>query len=243
MDLRTASFDDWLAFYFDRPVDEKPNGTMPAWAKAYEHRPWDSKEVIATDPRVTLAHMVQLCETPAVLLERYTKEQAARGIDALRSLGCGMRVDDPRLPLDEATRLIRALHPLYDRLLARHREFDPEEVWGLLAPGSGWDPWNDPLAAAARQRQDELRPVFLATLSRMLTADRDVQRCAVWILSCGVGGGVLDEWLETRPDLDPELEQAASLAQRGIALWPPLAYGGPLPDPHPSYLRRPDGTW
>ncbi len=107
--IKEASFDEWLAYLFDRPESDGSNH----WVFGNDSGPaWD------VPGAETVQFMAKTYEDPDYWMRRYSKTQIADGLSytwnsSLSDLDFLMR-DDP-IPWELRRRAIRALVPLYEK--------------------------------------------------------------------------------------------------------------------------------
>jgi hypothetical protein len=72
-DLRGCSFEEWVAFAFDRPV---PAGKEPNWWHLHED---DEEMFLIVEPTLQIQHGRRLFADPLFLLDRFTAAQLEQG--------------------------------------------------------------------------------------------------------------------------------------------------------------------
>jgi hypothetical protein len=159
VDLTQSSFDDFIAFLFDRDVSLESQG------RDY----WYWHVEVEFDAKKIAAYYVQLFRQPEFLLERFTKAQLDEGFWAIQveNLDCSVNriINDSDLPLSVREDCIRSMTDLFTRLFAKGK-FDTS-VW------MWWDSlcydWNCRNRNRERGGKDlELQDIYFQTLADVL---------------------------------------------------------------------------
>jgi hypothetical protein len=162
IDLSNASFDDFVAFVFDRDVLFESEG------KDY----WYWHVDVEFQAENIGAYYVRMFRQPEFLLTRFTKTQLEEGFWAIQgpNLDCSVSriIEDADVPLSVREACIRSMADLFERLFATE-PFD-------TSVGMWWDSlcydWH--CGNRNRQRSDEdleLQDIFFQTLARVLVID------------------------------------------------------------------------
>jgi hypothetical protein len=162
VDLTNSSFDDFVAFLFDRDVSLESEG-RDYWYWHVEVE-FDAKEICA--------YYVQLFRQPEFLLSRFTKPQLEEGFWAIQgpNLDCSVSriIDDSDVPLSVREECIRSMADLFKRLFATE-PFDSsvQMCWDSLC----YD-WHCGNRNRERGGEDlELQDMFFQTLAKVLAID------------------------------------------------------------------------
>jgi len=112
--LRNLSFEEWLLYVFDHPVDEMKN----AWYWDMDREWWDEAE----NPAETVQFLTQTFENAGVLLEPYSDAQLNQGLWFLVSNACSnhmFALMDESVSWPERQRCISSIHQLYEQCFAK----------------------------------------------------------------------------------------------------------------------------
>jgi hypothetical protein len=162
VDLTQSSFEDFIAFVFDRDVSLESEG------RDY----WYWHVEVAFDAKKIAAYHVQLFRQPEFLLERFTEVQLDEGFWAVQlpNLDCSVHriINDSDLPISVREECIRSMTDLFVRLFAKEK-FDTS-VW------MWWDSlcydWNCGNRNRERGGEDlELQDIYFQTLADVLSID------------------------------------------------------------------------
>jgi hypothetical protein len=221
--LTLPDFEAWIEHVFGHPVETY----RPAWYNEPDAPDWEAP------PAAKVAYLARLFEDPAPPLEHFADRQIAQGLMYLLDNGAGdyvLSVADPALPPDLALRAVRAVEPLFARLL------DPRcapVLSHLDEPGGGplngvaymwWDICPiTPGPAAAPHPLDE---AMLETMAAILALPSPAsQESALHGLGHWRGAGrgraesIIDAYLARRGrDIRPELRRYAEAARTGCIL-------------------------
>src|SRR5579859_779342 len=107
--LSALSFDEWLAFVFDHPVDE----SRLEWYFDPDSDWWDGL------PRTTISYLARAFENAATLFEPYSDAQLNQGLWYLASNACSnhmLALLDESVPWPERQRCLRAMSALYQQI-------------------------------------------------------------------------------------------------------------------------------
>jgi hypothetical protein len=199
-DLRTCSYDEFLDFVFDHPVEK-------------EHWYWGKVDV-AFDAVHNTELLTELFSNARLLLEKYTREQLEQGFWALQS-GC---VDgfvehvmfDLSVPFEKRAECIRAMFLLYRDLFAvDDLETSSNMWWDCIASSYSVRHRSQTTSEDDRKIQD----VMFDTLTKILYLESE--ECQGAALH-GLGHlrhpnteKVIRDWIATQPDLpEDDLEYA-----------------------------------
>jgi len=217
--LTHLSFEEWIAYAFDRPVRAREN----AWY-------WQDYDWWEPEPQQAVAYLTQLFERSGGLLEHFTDGEIGQGLWYLIDNSCGGHcrfLIDGAVPIEARVACIEAMQVLYAKL------FEPR-----CAPivshldGSGGNRltqvcymWWDiiPLAASSKPRQpDPIHQASLGVMRATLTLPNPA--CQESALH-GLGhwahaypeftAATIDAYLAANPKLRPELVRYAQAARAG----------------------------
>ncbi len=175
IDLRRASFDDWLRFVFDHePVPENATGD----ARKEWYWSLDSMDGVVVDPSRQISYLRRLFERPTVLAN-FSPAQIDQGFWCMFG-GWGddtfrKQLWNRRVLWDERAAAIRAIEVLYRDLFAL------EEIgtsgfmlWDLLA----YDYYSGRRSPETGFEDARVQQVMFETLDRMLLADSESTQLA-----------------------------------------------------------------
>jgi hypothetical protein len=205
VDLTNSSFDDFIAFLFDRNVSLESEG------RDY----WYWHLEVEFDAKKIGAYYVQLFTRPEFLLSRFTKPQLEEGFWAIQgpNLDCSVSriIDDSDAPLSAREDCIRSMEDLFSRLFVIAPFDTSVQMW--------WDSlcydWHCGNRNRARGGEDsDLQDIFFQTLTKVLAMDS-------WICQGAAlhGLGHLHH-PQTRELIDRFIDEHRSLTQdqKGYAL-------------------------
>ena len=171
IDLSNSSFDDFVAFVFDRDVSLESEG------KDY----WYWHVAVEFQTENIGAYYVRMFRQPEFLLTRFTKAQLEEGFWAIQgpNLDCSVSriIEDSDVPLSVREVCIRSIADLFERLFA----IEPFDT----SVGMWWDSlcydWHCGVRNRQRGGEDlELQDIFFQTLARVLAIDSWIcQRAAL----------------------------------------------------------------
>jgi hypothetical protein len=171
VDLTNSTFDDFVAFLFDRDVSLESDG-QDYW---YWHLE------VEFNAKMIGAYYVRLFRQPEFLLARFTKLQLEEGFWAIQgpNLDCSVSriIDDSDLPLAFREECIRSMADLFQRLFATEPFDSSVQMW--------WDSlcydWHCGNKNRERGGEDlELQDVFFQTLAKVLAIESWIcQRAAL----------------------------------------------------------------
>jgi hypothetical protein len=171
VDLTNSTFDDFVAFLFDRDVSLESEG------RDY----WYWHVEVEFNAKTIGAYYVRLFTQPEFLLIRFTKLQLEEGFWAIQgpNLDCSVFriIDDSDLPLSVREECIRSMADLFKRLFATEPFDSSVQMW--------WDSlcydWHCGNRNRERGGEDlELQDVFFQTLAQVLAIDSWIcQRAAL----------------------------------------------------------------
>ncbi len=174
-DLINSSFDDFVAFLFDRDMSRESEG------RDY----WYWHIEVEFDPKRIGAYYVQLFRQPEFLLTRFTKLQLEEGFWAIQvpNLDCSVFriIDDSDLSLSAREECIRSMADLFRRLFATEPLDSSVQMW--------WDSLCYDWCCGNRNRERggedlKLQDIFFETLAEVLAIDSWIcQRAALHGLS------------------------------------------------------------
>ncbi|GAB4477987.1 MAG: hypothetical protein Kow00124_21860 [Anaerolineae bacterium] len=222
-ELTDLSFEDWLAYVFDHPVED------PAWYWDPQAEWWDARR----DPVTTIAYITRAFEQIEDVAALYTEGQIAQGLWFLvdSSSEHMLALLDEAVPLAARLRCIRSFYRVYEAL------FLPRCSSRLIEPGDSPPPdpldlicymWWDILPVTAQPDKPGRHPIDFTALEVMAqTLALDSPLCAQAALH-GLGHWqpyypdevqhLIDEFLVRHPDLAPELVAYAHQARSGCVL-------------------------
>ncbi len=109
--LTNLSYDEWLMYVFDHPVDD----AMPAWHFAPNADWWNELD----DPAITVCYLTQAFESIEIVAQPYTDAQLNQGLWFLLSNACSSHMFalmDENVPWQERERCIQSFSCVYERL-------------------------------------------------------------------------------------------------------------------------------
>jgi hypothetical protein len=209
VDLTNSSFDDFVAFLFDRDVSLESKG------EDY----WYWHVEVEFDARQIGAYYVQLFRQPEFLLTRFTKLQLEEGFWAIQvpNLECSVSriIDDSDLPISTREECIRSMADLFKHLFAAEPFDTAVQMW--------WDSlcydWHCGNRNRERGGEDlELQDIFFQTLADVLSIDSwTCQKAALH----GMGHlhhpqtkDLIERFIEDNPSLTQEQKAYAVAAAR-----------------------------
>lgn len=224
MTIRIDSFDEWVIYAFDHPVEP----SMPAWHWDWDAASWDELK----EPGVTVEYLTRFFEDIAEVAAPYTDAQLNQGLWFIGNNACSSHmfaVNDEHVPLADRVRCIHAMSSLYENLFAvrctphlghRSEEGNPLNsacyMWWDILPIGG-----DPKTRDGQQ----LNQAMLDVMQNALEIDSDA--CRESALH-GLGHShyiypekvekIIDAFLKQHPNLRPELEIYAKSARGGCVL-------------------------
>ena len=213
IDLRGCSFDQFVSFLFDHPVPIA--STTPEDRREWY---WNDVEVIV-DPVLQLQHLTRLNSAPEFLLSRFTVDQLEQGFwlvfgPAGESVFTSLlwRSDVPWLLRESC---ILSMVTLFERLFSREPLPTASFMWWDLVVES------DVYAHGDAVELSRGRAAILKTLERILALSSPAcQRAALHGLNHLhelQAGAVVQRFLESHQDLDPELRAYAKDCLAGEA--------------------------
>ena len=162
VDLTDSSFDDFVAFLFDREV------TLESQGRDF----WYWHVEVEFDAKKIAGYYVRLFSQPEFLLIRFTKVQLEEGFWAIHgpNLDCAAYriIWDSDLPLSVREECIRSMADLFRRLFATEPFVTSVQMW--------WDSlcydWHCGNRIRERGGDDlELQDIFFQTLTEVLAID------------------------------------------------------------------------
>jgi hypothetical protein len=115
IDLREATYDEWLTFIFDHPVP-------PAWEDHDSSQAWywQGDLQLVVDPIKQISFLTRFTQSADEILGRYTEDQIDQGLWYIFSAGGEAEFYDhlwnPKVPWELRERCIAALPQLWPRL-------------------------------------------------------------------------------------------------------------------------------
>lgn len=209
VDLTNTSFDDFVAFLFDRDVSLESEG------RDY----WYWHVEVEFDAKKIGAYYVQLFRQPEFLLTRFTKPQLEEGFWAIQgpNLDCSVFqiIRNSDIPLSVREECIRSMADLFKRLFATEPFDSSVQMW--------WDSlcydWHCGNRNRERGGEDlELQDMFFQTLAKVLAIDS-------WICQGAALHGLghlhhpqtkelIERFIDERPSLTQERKAYALAAAR-----------------------------
>jgi len=209
VDLTNWSFDDFVAFLFDRDVSLE--------SKRQDYWYWHVE--VEFDAREIGAYYVQLFRQPEFLLTRFTKLQLEEGFWAIQvhNLDCSVAriIDDSEVPLSLRKDCIRSMADLFKRLFAAEPFDSSVQMW--------WDSlcydWRCGNRNRERGGEDlELQDIFFQALADVLSIDSwTCQKAALHGLSHlhhPETKELIERFIEEHPSLMQEQKASAVAAAR-----------------------------
>jgi hypothetical protein len=210
-DLSEFSFDEFIAFLFDRDIPEKSG----KW------NPWYWHTEVVFDPVRICDYYIRLFKEPRFLLERFSPAQLEEGFWAISShgfLGCSATdlFWNEVLPLSAREECVRSMFYLYRDLFA----FEPSETAGFMWWDSVcWHLWHRGQKDRLRGGEDlSMQDVMFETLAKILALDSEnCQHAALH----GLGHlqhpatqETINDYLRQHPSLSHEIRIYALAAAR-----------------------------
>jgi hypothetical protein len=164
VDLINYSYDEFVAFLFDRDVPDESE----------KKDSWDWHIDVEFDAKKVCAYYVRLFRKPEFLLTRFTKPQLEQGFWAIQgpNLDCSVTriILESDLPLALREECIRSMVDLFKHLFAKESLDTAVSMW--------WDSlcydWHCGNRDRERGGEDErLQDVFFETLSTLLSFDSE----------------------------------------------------------------------
>lgn len=211
VDLSQFTFDEFVAFLFDRDIPPKSEKWNP-WF-------WHTKTMF--DPTRTCGYYTRLFQQPSFLLERFSPAQLEDGFWAISSggfLGCSVTdlIWNTEVPLAAREECVRSMFCLYRDLFA----IQPLETAGFMWWDSVcWHLWHRGEKDRLRGGEDlSMQDVMFETLVRILGLDSE--KCQHAALH-GLGHlqhpatqEAIDNYVRRRPSLSDEDRTYALAAAR-----------------------------
>jgi hypothetical protein len=221
MEIKHLSFDEWVKYVFDHPVNKRL-----AWYFQPNAAMWNE----LSNPELTVSYMTRLFENAPLLCKRYSDAKLGQGFWFLTSNACSSHMFallDDRVPLASRLACINSIHMLFERFFAPNcsshlSHLDEPGVKALNAPVYMW--W-DIIPIGAHYADKQIDAAILDVMVRTLTLESDA--CRESALH-GLGHWQrhypelvtthIDDFLENQPRLRPELRQYALSARAGCVL-------------------------
>lgn len=201
-DLRTCSYDEFLDFVFDHPVEKKP------WY-------FGSRVEVAFDAVHNTELLTKLFSNARPLLERYTRDQLEQGFWALQS---GLLIGgllphlmfDQSMPFEKRADCIRAMFFLYRDLFAVDELHTSSNMWWHSISSSYQTGWR---SQSTLDDNKKIQDVMFDTLTEILYLEsEECQGAALHGLGHLLHPStemVIRDWIATQPDLpEDDLEFA-----------------------------------
>lgn len=213
-DLVGTSFEDFVSFLFEHPVDAPLTDQDQAG-----HHPWYWKVVVRFEPVRVAADYARLFADPQWLQLNYTQEQLEQGIWAIQSnsLPCSVAeiIWHEDVPFVMRENCVRAMYPLFARLFA-HAPFEKaDEMWWESLTYDWFDGRRD-----RKNGGDDLRmqDVMFETLQKILFLPAPVCQGAalhgLGHLRHPATGSLIRLYLDQYRDADRDLRAYAMAASR-----------------------------
>jgi len=223
--LRDLTFDEWLLYVFDHPVEEMKN----EWYWAMDREWWDEEE----NPAETIQFLTQTFENAGVILEPYSDAQLNQGLWFLVSNACSnhmFALMNEKVAWPARRRCIASFHQLYEQCFVRRCT---PHLSHIDEPGAGalnmvcymwWD-----IIPIAGKPNDPNRQEFDEAILQVLesTLQLDSIPCRESALH-GLGhwqiyypqrvGEIIDKFSMTRPQLPQKLQEYMLNAYTGYVL-------------------------
>jgi hypothetical protein len=210
-DLRALSFDEWVRFIFDHPVEAEDS--LNAWYFASDEEP-------VYDAESQLTQLTRLFRDPAFLRDGYSSEQIEQGFWLLFG-AAGEHFADliwwPAVAWDRRRGCIDALPALYEELFASESIGDVDYmIPDLLADGYR------PAVRESGEDADRVRDALLEAFRRIL--DLSAPHCrraalhGIGHLGHPSGAAIVDQFLATHPQLPEDERDYAERAKVGQIL-------------------------
>jgi hypothetical protein len=113
MELTNLSFDDWIRYVFDHPVDH----LMPEWYWDMNRDSWDELQ----SPATTVEYMTRLFENPLDVLALYSDAQINQGLWFMLNNACSSHMfalASNAVPIANRLRCVHSMQTLYSVLFA-----------------------------------------------------------------------------------------------------------------------------
>jgi len=232
MEEASATFEEWIKWAFDHPVPEKD--AKEWW---WYHLP-DADEGgrwLDRPPERALEFVSKLFENPVAYLSCYSDAQIGEGIWFIVFRACSKHFEglvDPRVDLRVRTRCIRSIENLSRNLFAprcsddvRWNDTNPLDqtcymLWDFVVRDAEWSTDGPYLTA----RDPEIDAEFLDTLSSILAMPSIAcQQSALHglghlVRESQLGSDVIQQYLDTHPNLRDDLREYALRARVGSVL-------------------------
>ena|SRR5258708_4879503 len=221
--LTALSFEQWLAFVFDHPVDE----SRLEWYFDPDSDWWDGP------PQTTVQYLTGAFENAANLLEPYSDAQLNQGLWYLASNACSnhmLALLDESVPWPERQRCLRAMVMLYQQCFnprctpaLGHLDEQPANplnrvcyMWWDILPVSG-----RPDLPARQAFDRECLQVMSATLALSNAASQEsaLHGLGHWAMYYPEPvAAIVNAYLEKQIEIREPLRQYALAARRGMVL-------------------------
>jgi hypothetical protein len=174
VDISQYSFDEFVAFLFERDVQPKEEQSHPR-----KWNPWYWHVEVTFDAQRTCDYYVRLFRQPAFLLERFSKAQLEEGFWGIQiaNLDCSAYniILDSDLPFAAKEECIRSMFDLFEHLFSEDPLESSANMW--------WDSlcydWHIALRGGAGE-DVLLQDVMFQTLAKILDLDsKPCQRAAL----------------------------------------------------------------
>jgi hypothetical protein len=226
MGRKIRSFEEWLVYVFDHPVDHR----MPVWYFANGAELW-------TEGPIAIQYLTRLFQDPIPALALYTDAQINQGLWFLLDNSCSnhaLMLLRPDIPWDERRRCVEAMFAVFERLFVARcvPKLAHIDEPGMNPLNSVCYMWFDLLPIWGSVKDDpnpsnrQLSPVMLDLMRRIL--DLKSIPCRESALH-GLGHwemyypekvvGIIDEFLRLHRGLRPDkLREYALAARSGCVL-------------------------
>ena len=219
--LADCSFEEFVAFLFDRPVplQEDSFAALAARGETNKWQPWYYEAEVDFSPLRFCAHYQQLFRKPRFLLGLFSKARLEQGFCATQSLtlNCSARslIWSTSVPFPFRAECVRSMLPLFAQLFADEALENSVSMW--------WDSfcydWHCGTRDRSRGGEDHaMQDVMFETLSQILGLESEIcQGAALHGLSHLHHPGteeVIGRYLSEHPTLPEEWKRVALAAAR-----------------------------
>ncbi len=214
------TFEGWVKWVFDRPVTE------PAWWWDEESEESEWWEWINKCPDQVVEFMTRLFEQPEQHLWEYSDEQLAQGLWFIASGDCSNHMHALKaqsVPLEARCRCVRSFYNLFAKLFAVRCEPCLSHsasnrinmtcfMWWDLLPLGRCD------LAVDKECLSVMREILM-TIPNEACMESALHGLGHWHLYYpDEVEGIIDEFLNTHPNISPELRDYAEWAREGRVL-------------------------
>jgi hypothetical protein len=198
VNLNQAPFDEWLSFIFDRPV------TKPEWFMNYDYH-WE------IDPELLVQYSTRLFQNPTFLFGRYSLEQIEQGFRFIPIVGeLNIAVWDIDVLLSLRQKCIHSMVNLFESVFMKNSLGDVAFMW--------WDSFR----SFEDKPEWEMVEAVFGALSQIIRMESSVCWCSalhgLGHLSHPGKAGLINDFLQTHPDVHPDTKVYALAAIEGRVL-------------------------